>query len=198
MSGLYWTNNALGPLANAESGGNPLAQNPASTASGLYGFTNSTWQQYAAAAGVDTTRYKTAASAPANIQSAVALQTPISNWTCPNCDATAVTLANDPANVTNSPVTYAAADGGLSFSMPDSPGADIAGSVGMGDNPYQDVPTGSAAGAPGASTGTSWFTNLVANVENWFQRGSLIIVGIVLIAAAAFALSHKGAVHGSV
>ena len=55
---------------NAEE--NPTAKNPKSTAGGLYQYIDSTWQREAKAAGVDTDKYPTARSAPADIQHQVA------------------------------------------------------------------------------------------------------------------------------
>ena len=109
----FWTPQALGPLAQSESSGNPsLIHYPSgytssgvrSSASGLYGYLDSTWQTYAGQAGVDTSLYPRAYMAPASVQNQVALITPVSNWTCPGCNATASRLATDPSNVTGSPL----------------------------------------------------------------------------------------------
>lgn len=84
-----------------ESGGNYTAQNPTSTASGAYQFTNPTWAQYAGAAGVDTSLYPTAASAPPAVQDAVfaqaVSQSGLQPWTCPNCNSglTSYVASND-------------------------------------------------------------------------------------------------------
>ena len=71
-------------------GGDYNAQNPTSSASGAYGFIDSTWKQYANAAGVDTTQYPTAKSAPPEVQDAVfstaVRQNGLKDWTCPGCD----------------------------------------------------------------------------------------------------------------
>lgn len=73
-----------------ESGGNYTATNSKSTASGAYQIINSTWDQYAPLAGVDTSQYPTAASAPPNAQDAVFSQIVTANglndWTCPGCN----------------------------------------------------------------------------------------------------------------
>ena len=81
-------------VQNYETGGsaNPYtATNPTSTASGAYQFTNSTWQQYAGAAGVNTSQYPTAASAPPAVQDAVfaqaVSQSGLQPWTCPGCNS---------------------------------------------------------------------------------------------------------------
>jgi Transglycosylase-like domain len=73
-----------------ESGGNYQAQNPTSTASGAYQFTNATWRNYATQAGVDTSQYPSAYLAPPAVQDQVFNQAVASNglndWTCPGCD----------------------------------------------------------------------------------------------------------------
>jgi type IV secretion system protein VirB6 len=75
-----------------ESSGNPTAQSPSSTASGLFGDTNSTWAEALAACGCGTTaEYATAASAPASLQiaanNALINQNGLSDWLCAGCDA---------------------------------------------------------------------------------------------------------------
>jgi hypothetical protein len=97
-------------VKNYESGGNYSAQNPTSTASGAYQFTNPTWQQYATQTGVDTSQYPTAASAPPAIQDAVFNQAVSTNglkdWTCPGCNANISSyVANN--DVSNLPITSA-------------------------------------------------------------------------------------------
>ena len=73
-----------------ESGGNYAAQNPTSTASGAYQFTNATWAQYAPQAGYSVADYPTAAAAPPAVQDAVFAQTVsqvgLQPWTCAGCD----------------------------------------------------------------------------------------------------------------
>lgn len=63
----------LNLIVSRESGGNPTAQNPGSSASGLPQFILGTWQTFGAWAGVNLTQYPTAKSAPAAVQLAVAL-----------------------------------------------------------------------------------------------------------------------------
>lgn len=54
-----------------ESGGDPKAENPTSTASGLYQFLDGTWQAYARESGIGD-QYRRASSAPASVQTALA------------------------------------------------------------------------------------------------------------------------------
>lgn len=63
----------LNLIVSRESSGNPTAQNPGSSASGLPQFILGTWQSWALRCGVDITQYPTAKSAPPAIQLAVAL-----------------------------------------------------------------------------------------------------------------------------
>jgi hypothetical protein len=62
----------LATIRSRESGGDYAAHASGSSASGAYQYINSTWKAEAAKAGVDTTLYPTAASAPASIQDKVA------------------------------------------------------------------------------------------------------------------------------
>lgn len=59
----------LAKIRYCESGNNYQAQNPTSSASGAYQFLTSTWQSLSASAG-----YATAASAPASVQDAAAIE----------------------------------------------------------------------------------------------------------------------------
>ena len=101
---MFFTAEGLRQLAGFESSGNPTAQSATSTASGLYGFTNPTWREFAPQAGVNLSQYPTAASAPADIQTSVAAITPTSHWTCPGCDANANLLVTDPSMVSVVPI----------------------------------------------------------------------------------------------
>lgn len=60
-------------IGHRESGWNPIAANPASSARGIFQFILSTWQSFGSLAGVDLTAYPTADKAPVAIQQAVAL-----------------------------------------------------------------------------------------------------------------------------
>jgi len=203
----FWTPQALAPLAQSESGGNAsLIHYPSgyttsgvrSSASGLFGYLDSTWQTYAAQAGVDTNLYPRAYMAPASVQQQVALITPVENWTCPGCNATASRLATDPSNVTGSPLT----------------GSDPLGSSVTQNNSGTSSTSGSATGTPIQTSlqpqETSFITSTVnqiesafggafskaltaaetaagtwlGSVQNWFIRAAVIFLGIVLIALA--------------
>jgi type IV secretion system protein VirB6 len=87
-------------IAQYESSFGTNLQNPVSSASGLFGFTNSTWQADLAAIGGNTALYPSAASAPDSIQFAVAAYalntTGFADWTCSGCDpALTAALAAD-------------------------------------------------------------------------------------------------------
>jgi P-type conjugative transfer protein TrbL len=109
-------------IAHYESSGDPTAQNPNlnSTASGLYGFTNATWQTYAQQMGVNTQQYPSAYLAPASVQTAVFYQDfnthGLSDWTCAGCDpkaTAAIQAAGGPsafAQGSTDPASYAALD----------------------------------------------------------------------------------------
>lgn len=63
----------LNLIMGRESGGNPTAKNPNSSASGLFQFILSTWQSFGSLAEVNLSQYPTMASAPVAVQQAVAL-----------------------------------------------------------------------------------------------------------------------------
>lgn len=107
-------------VARYESSGCVNNQNTRSTASGCFGFTNSTWTQYAPQAGVSLSQCPTAASCPVSSQFAVFAADVnshgLSDWTCPGCDAgvsNAVNSGQLPAsgyNLSTNPQDYAALD----------------------------------------------------------------------------------------
>jgi hypothetical protein len=191
----YWTPQALGPLAKSESGGNAslihYPNNPAwggsgggSSATGLYGFTTRTWQSYAQQAGVDINQYPYAYLAPASVQTQVALQTPISNWTCPGCNSTASALAGNPANVSGTPQS----DG--SGYLPSDPAA------GLTTDPFGSTTTLDPQQAPAGqgnpvTNPAGTLPQIGAFAGNWFVRIGVIGLGVVLIAAAAFHLAKQ-------
>lgn len=133
-------------VKNYESGGDYQATNPGSTASGAYQFINSTWLQYAGAAGIDTRQYPTAGSAPASAQDAVFNQAVAANglgdWTCAGCNPKlSAYLASNPSAY-NLPV-QAGGGGGVSGSAPTAaPGA---ASSSPGAAPASSSPAASAS-----------------------------------------------------
>ena len=172
----FWTPAALGPLAQSESSGNaglihyPTGFTPSgvrSSASGLYGYLDSTWQTYAAQAGVDTTLYPRAYMAPASVQNQVALITPVSNWTCPGCNATASRLAQDPANVSGSASTIAtgppdqASGGNPNTSDP------TGSSVTMNPNGTSPTTSSGTGGAQGTPIQTGLQPEEVSQIGSW-------------------------------
>lgn len=272
----YWSPSALSALANSESGGNAsLVHYPnnvawggsstsGSSATGLYGYLTSTWQQYAPQAGVDISQYPYAYTAPASVQNQVALITPTSAWTCPGCNSTASALAENPNNIVSSPVTnYSDGNYGLgdpNLNQLNDPayltGMPTYGDISASDTtglPYGDstsqlqaegyyggalhvnvTPTNTASavgsGTPSGSvtnsgvlqgvTGASgqgtpvqvnlgagtvadigkWvqapitaaeqaFSGWLASLENWFGRGMLILIGIVILFIALWKVS---------
>ena len=76
-----------------------------STSSGCFGFLDSSWKTYAGGAGVDTTKYPSAADAPTSVQFAVAAYTinknGLKDWTCTGCDAKFVDYVNSHGGTSN-------------------------------------------------------------------------------------------------
>ena len=191
MSGSneFFTPVGLQTLSGFESGGISTAQNPSSTASGLYGFLNSTWQEFAPQVGVDTALYPTAASAPGDVQTQVAAITPASNWLCPGCDAGITqAVSADPSLLTTIPGT------GIDVT---SLNQDFSGGPeGETYNAYpaSELAPGQTAATPSTATAAAnpgFFGQLVGDVENLASRAGIVLIGIVLLAGAAFALSHE-------
>ena len=172
---LYWTSEGLSRLAQSESSGRAdLVHYPSgftnsgvkSSASGLYGYLDSTWVTYASRAGVDTSVYPRAYMAPAEVQTAVASQTPISHWTCPGCNSVAESMSGSPQYVSATPGTggpiqddpsYSSGRGtGLTIDPSDPAATDPAGA---GTN--QGV-TGTGVSPSGATTGATTSSGLKA------------------------------------
>lgn len=196
----YWaTSDALSRLAQSESGGKAdLIHYPTgytksgtrSSASGLYGYLDSTWQTQAAAAGVDVAQYPRAYMAPADVQTAVAARTPISNWTCKNCNSTAQAIAAEQGTTSATPT--------LSTSATYDPATDPTGrdygtgfpEVGSPTVPMTGAPGGSAnpATAPGGAPGGG-----LPQIGTWLKdqgiRLGVMVLGIVLVGIAALALA---------
>lgn len=72
--------NIYNKLGGAESGQNPTAHNPTSSAAGYYQITTGTWQDFAPKAGVSLAQYPTADLAPLTTQTAVANNIPLKRW----------------------------------------------------------------------------------------------------------------------
>lgn len=226
----FWTSSGLQKLAQSESGGRanlvhyPPGSGVKSSASGLYGFLDSTWRQQATQAGVDTSLYPRAYQAPAAVQTQVAALTPTSHWTCPGCNSTATRLANDPANVSGSPESggFTSGDqGGSSLTYdPAQQGGDNTGSAAgsegnsgyifnpdtgtyfnpnTGDvkppgTPGLNPPAGpgTGEGTPGdlGTSGTGGLPQILTYFWDKILRLSLIVLGVVLVAVAAWAMAR--------
>ena len=159
---LYWTSSGLSRLAQSESSGRAdLVHYPSgytksgvpSSASGLYGYLDSTWVTYASRAGVDTSVYPRAYMAPADVQTAVAAQTPISHWTCPGCNSVAESMSGNPQYVSATP--------GSGGPIQDDPSYSSGRGTGLEIDPSDPAATDPAGGAPSTTnqgvtgTGTS-------------------------------------------
>jgi hypothetical protein len=225
----YWTPQALGALANSESSGRadlihyPSGYTPQgvrSSASGLYGYLDSTWQTYAPQAGVDTTLYPRAYMAPASVQTQVALITPTWNWTCHTCNDTASSLARNPSNVSDTPASGATvATGpdtqvGAGATYDPATGQAIDPSNSPTSQPPSSTPTSPDTSSWGQSISLGlmsgfqqklqeWITSISKGVYdaittplqnffgqaiNWFERGFLIVVGLVIAGVALWKL----------
>lgn len=196
----YWTAAGLSGLAQSESSGRPdlvhyptgyTPQGTKSSASGLYGFLDSTWKTYAGQAGVDVSQYPRAYMAPADVQTKVAAITPISNWTCPGCNATASRLAQSSANITATPNSQ------IPAGPPDSSSGVNAGSSASGSQPPgssstaqppQGQPVQLALQPEEQTTVLGMFKAVFVGLENWFVRGGLIIFGVILVIVGLIAL----------
>jgi type IV secretion system protein VirB6 len=159
-------------IAQYESGDNPAARNPNSTASGLFGFINSTWQTDLAAIGGNVAEYPSAYLAPASLQFAVAAydlqNNGFADWTCAGCDpALTAALAADGgpaafnlANLSIDPASYTELDAGGALAAyfqanggaaPAGGGADFAGGdVGAGGDVLMQAPPANAVASPSA------------------------------------------------
>lgn len=255
----FWTPSGLKKLAQSESGGRAdLIHYPSgytrsgvrSSASGLYGFLDTTWQQQAQRAGVDTSQYPRAYMAPADVQTYVASQTPTSHWTCPGCNNVASGMAGSSQYVSATPATAISGDGGSygDYGRGGSPGGDpnygitgtpYSGGTGLtidpendpgpgpSASPYSDaggagsgydadlgggggsVPSGegsgfdadlgglagAAAGLAGGGSGgkAGGLRELYKAGKNTMVQVGLIVLGIILIAAAAWKLAQDSA-----
>jgi hypothetical protein len=162
---LYWTAAGLAALRPTEGGFTQIHNSVPGGATGGYGFLDSTWRTFAPQAGDDINQYPRAALAPADVQSRVAAITPISNWTCPGCNSSAVALAQVPGYVTSTP---GAAVGSSGFD-PNSLGATAPSSS------YVAAPDGFSSGLTAGDPGSSSSVDLGAGVGNVLPSGSAAV-----------------------
>jgi hypothetical protein len=172
--------------AYESSGGNYTAQNPRTTASGAYQFTDPTWQRFASGAGVDIAQYPTAASAPPVVQDQVfshtVSQVGLQPWTCTGCNANIsnYVAANDvsslpvfegglPAGASGSPIMLASAQGPAPGAAPGGieydPSIDPLGAGVGGSGSLLDIPAGLAT--QGATTIVGLGSGLQQTVTGW-------------------------------
>ena len=121
--------------------------------------------------------------------------TPVSNWTCLNCDAPITTaIASNPGLVNNTP-NLATNPSSADF---DASSADSQDQIlqNMGIDPGTFGPA--YGGDPYASTGQTigdasptFFQNIVANLRNWTERFGLFFVGALLLFAAVWVLADS-------
>jgi type IV secretion system protein TrbL len=162
------TPSILGLIAQYESGNNPTAQNPTSSASGLYQDINSTWASALADCNCGTTaEYPTEASAPASIQTAAEAallqQNGLSDYTCAGCDPalTAAINADGGTSAFTSQIDSLSIDPTSYASLDTSAGlADFLGSTGTATSgsgitvtATNDPTTGTTSTATGGLTG---------------------------------------------
>lgn len=139
------------------------------TASGLYQITNSTWNAYAPGAGVDTSIYPSAASAPSNVQNsvfgAIVAQRGLQDWTCAGCNPPLSNyLVSDPS-AASLPV-FAGGQSVAPVGVPTSPyGGDGGASVGAGGSQSITQPGSLADKAGNTFSGlTGWLTAVSGRV----------------------------------
>lgn len=177
--------NSLADLVqHYESGGDYTAQSPTSTASGAYQFVTGTWRRFAAQIGVDTSRYPTAASAPASVQDQVFQQAVaargLADWTCPGCNPALTNYLS-----ANPGAAILPAFAGASATAP-STTDDRGASVG-GGGPNSVTQAGSLADKAGkALNPVTW----LSAIGTWFAaiapRAVLFVVAIVLLLGAFY------------
>jgi len=119
----FWTPSGLAALRPTEGQYGQIHNNTPGGATGGFGFLDSTWRTFAPQAGVDLNQYPRAYMAPPSVQDKVASITPISNWTCPDCNTSAVQLARNPAYVTDSPIDPSGSGpgSGTGYNLPQVP-----------------------------------------------------------------------------
>jgi len=174
MSG---TSSPLSLIAQYESGNQNIYNylynsNPSLyTASGYYQITNSTWAQGAQLAGVDTSQYPTAISAPYDVQTQVA-------------QALYNQYGYEPWEGNQQLMQAVAAQGAAAAEAPDmTTGAD--GIPTETITPSGNPLSGALAGAPaGGTTQISWLEELAI-------RGMMVLIGIVLIAGGIYMAGRR-------
>jgi hypothetical protein len=216
-------------IERVESGGQNIVtriQPPGggNTASGYYQIINSTWQQYARQAGVDTNLYPTAMSAPKDVQTQVASQIPLRAWVN-FAPTTAAAVQRDfgalDPNMTLGQINAQHGGGTLAgqgvntggLTTPVSTGVNPAsidpelgpgGALGAGGVTVQPDPASEATLAIGlqpmlakgitdtvnkaVETVTAPIKAAFASLANWFTRGALIVVGVVIMALALWSI----------
>ena len=164
--------NPISLIIQDESGGNPAAQSTKSTASGLFGDTDSTWAEALADCGCGTTaEYPSAYLAPASLQvaanDALIDQNGLSDWLCSGCDAAfadQVAAAGGPSafqtsGLDTNPADFASLDtaaglqaylAGDTTTTPQQPGITVTADTGG------IAASAAAAGATGATAGASF------------------------------------------
>lgn len=215
----FWTRAALDRLAQSESGGRAdLIHYPTgytnsgvkSSASGLYGFVDGTWRQYA---GPEiAAKYPRAYMAPADVQTAVAAQTPISHWTGTDAqgrpfNATAQRIAAEDGTTVSSPDPNATAGGGGDGTGGGDYGGggtqptQVEGTVNPGGFTDPSIPPtpNPNPGAPTVPPGSPHDPTPIQKgggldlIGKWFTnegvRLGLMVLGIILIGVAALALA---------
>lgn len=145
-----------------------------STASGLYQIINGTWQTYAGKLGIDTKQYPTASSAPPATQTYVAQQ-------IYNAEGFA------PWTVGNPKLAQAIKDaGGAGAFTSQGYVTDIFGNV-VGD-PGSQAPAQASTAFSGQ---LSPLSQILTAIGGFFQRAGVGVLGLVLIAVAAWALARN-------
>lgn len=201
--------NPLTAIAGPESSFGQNLQNPGSSASGIYGVINGTWQANLKAIGGDPAQYPTAKSAPASVQSAVVAydynQNGFKDWLCAGCDAVftqEVANAGGPAayappgSLSINPADYASLDapGGLQAFFTNNSGGSFVGAAPIsqaaaGDSSPNASPTGKpfsyaytllvTGSAQGISTNIQNVQNLV---HPWLSSALALSIMVIAIA----------------
>src|SRR5215472_1145791 len=185
--------NPLPLISNFESGNNPTAQNPNSSASGLYGFINTTWRADLLAIGGDPTQFPTAASASPSVQTAVAAyaidKNGLNDWLCAGCDppfANAVNAAGGPGafqttGLSIDPLMYSSLNTPVGLQA-------FADSKGLPIDPNGNLIVGSGALAadPSASASNGALAGLRQAIRTPFQNSYAYVQNLLIPAITSF------------